>query len=138
MKMKRHHMIAIAFTVALTGLLLAPTTHADEWKQTTRVTINEPIEVPGRVLTPGTYTFKLFDPGRHMVQIWNADQTHLYANIMTVPDYRPRPTGHTVLQLKETSKGAPPELRAWFYPGDTMGHEFVYSKSHAAAEKARA
>jgi len=139
--MKSYRMIAMVFAVALTGLMLAPRARADEWNKTTRVTIKKvAIEVPGRVLPPGTYTFKLFDsPGdRNIVQIWNADQTHLYASILTVPDYRTQPTGHSVLELKETSKNAPPELRTWFYPGDQEGQEFVYPNSHPAAEKARA
>jgi hypothetical protein len=115
----------------LAGLLLARNAQAEVWHRTTRVSINEPIDIPGMVLLPGTYTFTVFNPGTHIVQIWNADETHLYTSIVTIPDYRAQPTEHTVLQLNETSKDAPPELRAWFYPGDNTGHEFVYPARQA-------
>jgi hypothetical protein len=106
---------------------------ADEWNKKTTITTNEPLEVPGIVLPPGTYVFKLanLQSDRNVVQIWNADQTHLYTTLIAIPDYRLQPTGHTVLQYTERVAGAPPALRAWFYPGDYYGEEFVYPKLRA-------
>jgi hypothetical protein len=48
------------------------------------------------------------------------------------PVGRTRPAGHPVLDLKQVAKNSPPELLAWFYPGDRKGQEFVYPKVHAA------
>jgi hypothetical protein len=52
--------------------------------------------------------------------------------ILAVPNYRLQPTGHTVLQYWEVPAGQPRMLRAWFYPGDNFGQEFVYHKQTAA------
>ena len=125
--MTRYQMIAILMLLSLACLV--PRARADDWHKTTQVSVNHPIELPGTVLEPGTYTFRLVSPDSHIVQIWNAHRTRLYASIMTIPDARVEPAGHTILKLTESRKGAPPELQAWFYPGDTSGEEFVYPHS---------
>jgi hypothetical protein len=107
------------------------------WDKVTTVTINEPIEVPGAgVLQPGTYTFKLVDVGqganRHMVQILNKDQTHVYATVQAIPNERLQPAEKSVFLFYEMPKGQPEAMRAWFYPGDNMGQEFAYPKNRAA------
>ena len=66
-----------------------------------------------------------------MLQVWSADRRHLLATALTVPDYRLHPTGKTVIKFEERPSNQPVALRAWFYPGDNSGHEFVYSKSRA-------
>jgi hypothetical protein len=85
------------------------------------------------VLPPGTYVFKLLGSpsDRHIVQIFNQDETMLYATVLAVPDYRLHATGKTVLTFRETPPGQPDVLRAWFYPGENFGDEFVYPKERA-------
>jgi len=68
---------------------------------------------------------------RHIVQIFNADETHLITTILAMPNYRLEPSGKTVFTFWETPPGQPPALRAWFYPGDNYGQEFAYPKSVA-------
>jgi len=116
----------------------APSALADEWNQATKLNFSAPVEVPGRVLSAGTYWFTLMrdDPDRNIVQIWNGDRTQLLATILTVPDYRLQPTGKTVLKFEERPSTQPEALRAWFYPGDDYGHEFVYPE-HRARELAK-
>jgi LPXTG-motif cell wall-anchored protein len=41
-------------------------------------------------------------------------------------------TGKTVFTFTERAAGEPQAIRAWFYPGDNFGQEFVYRKSRAA------
>jgi hypothetical protein len=124
--------VAIA-SVGLLGIALAPSARADEWNKLTRLTVNEPIQVPNKVLPPGTYVIKLLDSpsDRHIVQIFNADQSHLETTILAIPNYRIQPTGKTVFTFWETPPGQPKALRAWFYPGDNFGQEFAYPKSAA-------
>jgi LPXTG-motif cell wall-anchored protein len=88
------------------------------------------MSVQKTTLTPGTYVFKLLDSqsDRHIVQIFNGDQTHLVTTILAIPNYRLQPTGHTVFAFWETPAGVPRALRAWFYPGDNFGQEFLDSK----------
>jgi LPXTG-motif cell wall-anchored protein len=107
---------------------------ADAWNKKTIVTFSQPVEVPGGVvLPPSTYVFKLLDSAsnRHIVQIFNEDQTHIYATILAIPNYRLRVTGKTVITFTERAAGEPQAIRAWFYPGDNFGQEFVYRKSRA-------
>ena len=94
---------------------------------------NEPLEIPGRVPSTGTYVFKLLDDAgnRHIVQIFNADESHIYATILTLPVYRLSPAGKTVITFEERMAGSPEAIQAWFYPGDNYGEEFVYPKARA-------
>lgn len=116
------------------GLALAiPQVRADEWNQLTKMTFNEPTEIPGRVLPAGTYTFKLINTadGEDTVEV--RDQTNHVAGIfLTIPDYRMKLTGKTVVTFSERPDGAPAALKAWFYPGENFGHRFVYPRSEAA------
>jgi hypothetical protein len=124
--------VAIA-SVGLLGIALAPGARADEWNKLTVMTVNEPIQVPNKVLPPGTYVIKLLDSpsDRHIVQIFDKDQQHLQTTILAIPNYRLQPTGKTVFTFWETPPGQPKALRAWFYPGDNFGQEFAYPKSAA-------
>jgi len=125
--------------LALMGALLAPITQADDWNQKTVVTFSGPIEIPGvhltgwGVLPAGTYVFKLMDSqsDRHIVQIFNQDESKIYATILAIPNYRLKPTDKTVITFRERPAGEPEALRAWFAPGMNSGQEFVYPKEKA-------
>ena len=106
---------------------------ADQWNKRTILTINEPVQVPGEVLQPGKYVMKLLDSpaNRHIVQIFNEREDHLYATILAIPNYRLQPTGKTEFQWWEVPAGQPRAMRAWFYPGDNFGQEFAYPKTAA-------
>jgi hypothetical protein len=106
------------------------------WNKRTMVTFNVPVEIPGisaQVLPAGTYVFRLMDSpsDRHIVQILNKDETHLYANILAIPNWRLKPTDKSVMTFAERAAGEPQAIRAWFYPGDNFGQEFVYPKKKA-------
>lgn len=122
--------LALLAGVVLSAILFAEvSTHADEVNQSTKLTFSEPIAIPGQTLPAGTYLIKRMDlSGPDVVQIFNADGTHLYATLETVSTERPGPTGDTVVTLAEGGPTRPAALLKWFYPGNTIGHEFVYSK----------
>jgi hypothetical protein len=119
--------------VALLGAALTPGLKADVWNKKTVVTFSAPVEIPGKVLPAGTYVFKLLDSqsNRNIVQIFDKDETKLFATILAIPDYRLQPTGETVIRFEERAANAPQAIRAWFYPGDQFGQEFVYPKPRA-------
>jgi hypothetical protein len=125
--------------LAVLGLVLAPNTRADEWNRKTVVTISGPVEIPGvhlkgwGVLPAGTYVFKILDSmsDRHIVQIFNKEETVVYATILAIPNYRLKATDKTVITFRERPAGQPEALRAWFYPGRNWGEEFVYPKAKA-------
>ncbi|HUJ49389.1 MAG TPA: hypothetical protein VLW25_04295 [Bryobacteraceae bacterium] len=131
--MKRF-LLAIA-TVGLLAIGLTPSLRADQWNKRTVMTVNETIQVPNKVLPPGTYVVKLLDSpsDRHIVQIFNGDETEVLTTILAIPNYRLEPTGDTVFTFWEMPPGQPRALRAWFYPGDNFGQEFAYPKTKAVA-----
>jgi hypothetical protein len=107
---------------------------ADEWDKKTTVTFARPVELPNIVLPAGTYVFKLMNSSsdRNIVLVYNTEGNHLYTTILAIPNYRLNPTGDVVLRFNEGIRGRPDPLRAWFYPGDNYGQEFVYPKKRAA------
>ena len=127
------------FCVALMGVVFSPAAKADAWNRKTTMTFSAPVEIPGvhlkgwGVLPAGTYVFKILDSqsDRHIVQIFNADETQCYATILAIPNYRLTATGKTVVTFRERPAGEPEALRAWFYPGRNWGEEFVYPKAKA-------
>lgn len=126
---------ALAVTgAAVLGMAFVPKAHADQWDKKTIVTITEPIIAGNKVLDPGTYVWKLLDSpaDRHIVQIFDKNQQHLEETILAIPNYRLEPSGHSTFALWETPAGVPKAVRAWFYPGDNFGQEFVYPKKLVA------
>ncbi len=126
--------VKIAFVAAVLVFYLPLSVKGSVYNEKTILKFNQPVEIPGQVLDPGTYVFKLADSlsDRNIVQIWNKHQTHLYATLLAVPDYRLHPTGKTVVNFQERAAGAPEAIRAWFYPGLDYGQQFVYPKMRAA------
>ena len=119
--------LAVALFLAATTML--PLVKADEWNKETTVTFSDPVAVPGQVLPPGRYVFKLADKqsDRHIVvQIFTEDQSELVATIEAIPAYRLEPTGVTLMTFEEGPSGSPEAVKRWFYPGDLVGVAFVY------------
>jgi hypothetical protein len=131
--MKKTSMIALA-CAGMLGMMLPQQAKASEWNQKTRFTFSGPVEIPGQVLQAGTYVFKLADSmsDRDIVEVFSKNEKHLYGIFLAIPDYRLRPTGKTILTFEERASGSPGAVRAWFYPGENYGHEFVYPKVKAA------
>lgn len=118
------------------GAAALPTAKGDEWDKKTIVTFSGRVKVEDTTLPAGTYVFKLADSSadRHIVQIFNQDETHIYATILAMPAYRLKPADNTVVKFSERSSSGitqesqlPPEgvpIKLWFYPGDNFGQEF--------------
>lgn len=122
--------LTLACCIAMVGGIAGSRAQADEWNKRTVLTTNQPIQVTDKVLDPGQYVFMLDNSNsdRHIVRIFNADQSRLIETVMAVPDYRIQPTGNSRFMFYETPPGTAPALRAWFYPGDNFGQEFPYPK----------
>jgi len=123
----------IVLALCLVATMLAPVALADQFDKKTVLTVNEPIQVPGKVLMPGKYVVKLFDSlsNRNIVQIFNEDETEVLATIIAIPNYRLHPTGETHFSYWEAPVNKPVPLKSWFYPGDNFGQEFAYPKETA-------
>jgi len=103
-------------------------TKADDWNKKTIVTFGDYVEIPGQVLPPGTYIFKLMDSpsNRHIVQVWSEDERELLATTIAVPIQRYDTPERVIFEFDERPGDSPQALHAWFYPGDNLGNEFIY------------
>ena len=137
MNIKRTMWIGVALSVL--GIVSASSARADEWNKRTVLTFTQPVEIPGRVLPAGTYVFQLGETltDRHIVLIYGADGTKFITTVMTIPNERIKATDETVIKFREVPAGSPEAIRAWFYPGNLLGQEFVYPK-HRAVQLAKA
>ena len=125
--------VVIALSMAVLSAVPASIARADEWNKLTYLTFSRDVAIPGRVLTAGTYAFRLSDSqsDRHVVQIFNQTFTQLIATLLTIADYRLSPTDDTVITLGEPAGDAPRPVTRWFYPGDADGQRFIYPSSSA-------
>ena len=123
---------ALCCAAALTALF-APGARADEWNKKTILTFSGPVQIPGATLPAGTYVFKLADiPGnRHVVQVFDKDEKKIYTTMLAVPNQRMEPSDKPIVLFSERATGSPQAVRVWYYPGETIGNEFVYPKSQA-------
>jgi hypothetical protein len=128
-------LLKIVVTVAGLGLLLhlgaSPASAEKEWRSP--LTLGEPTEIPGTVLEPGKYLVRVLDVNepRKVVQFMNAEETKVFATVMGVPNYRVTVTGEGQFIYFQRAAGRPQALKAWFYPVNNFGIEFVYPKVEA-------
>jgi hypothetical protein len=127
---------AVVFTLAFFGATIAPRVRAQDdqgYIKRTRVTFSQQIEIPGQYLPAGTYMMELIDsnPNRHIVRFSNADRTKVIATVLAIPNLRLKTTDKTVIMFAERPANSPEALKAWFFPGDNFGQEFVYPKTRA-------
>jgi hypothetical protein len=100
----------------------------------TEFTFNQPIELPGVTLPPGTYIFRFVDAttGRKVMQVQAKDaSSKTYGMFLTISAQRPKPSDDAELRFLETPAGQPAAVKTWWYPGNTIGREFIYPKSQA-------
>lgn len=144
--MKSHSLFSVRTLVTtLCGIGIAAgvvvfRAQADQWDKRTILTVDQPIQVRDTYLPAGKYVLKLLNSNsdRHIVQIFNGDQSHIIDTVLAIPNYRLDPTGNSQFQFWETPPGSAKALRAWFYPGDNYGQEFPYPKHLRQVETASA
>jgi len=131
--MKITKMLLVMLAVPLLVATFGTGARADTLDRRSVIKFSQPIEIPGQVLPAGTYTVEVFDSFgyRHIVRFYNADRSKLFATVLAIPNYRLAPTGDTVMTFAERPADAPNALKAWFYPNDKFGQEFVYPKARA-------
>jgi hypothetical protein len=126
--------IAVIKNFATVAVLLAfmfvlPVVRADEWNQATLFTFNQPVQIPGHILPPGTYVFELVNGFDHeIVRISNSDRTNVIAVIQALPTRHQGLSGKAAITLAERGESQPEAIVDWVYPGREDGHEFLYPK----------
>lgn len=128
---------ALAFVVSFAGT----TASAQEpVNQLTYFTFSAPFELPGgKTLPAGKYVFKILDSqsNRHIIHVMDEDQQTMHATLMAIPAQRMEPADEPEVRFMEAEADAAPAVRTWWYPGRTIGHEFIYPKDHARRLAAR-
>jgi hypothetical protein len=127
-----HRISAIFCGLFLVFAVFLPAAHADEWNQQTKLTFNQPVDLPHISLPAGTYWFVLASgpANRNVVQVYNHNFSRTYATLLTVPTYRAQATSRTELTFAERPSNQPEAILKWYYPGRFTGHEFIYSAHH--------
>jgi len=136
--MKRFSLLRMGALAAAVVCVAPLAMRADEYDKKTIVTFDQPTEIPGIVLQPGKYVIKLLNSpsNRHIAEVMNERMDHLYALTFTAAAERLSPlddkTNKKILTFYEGKNGQPQAIRRWFWPGDTIGQEFLYPKKQAA------
>jgi hypothetical protein len=110
--------------------------------QDTYFTFSQPVELPNTTLPAGRYFFQLMDrdSNRHIVKVMNEDRTELHTTLLAIPFYtNDRPSDEPQVRFMETPAGGNGSsaaagtnaIKVWFYPGRTVGHEFIYPRQQA-------
>ncbi len=126
--------LIVLLSIAVVSFIFIANVHASVSDQKTIVTFNQPVDIPGKVLTPGTYVFKVLDVAgsRDVIQVLDKNETHVIATFIALPTEMSKPPEKPFIRFKEQAPGAPAAIEAWFYPGNTIGHEFVYPRQQAS------
>jgi hypothetical protein len=133
--MKHLGFVQVAACAVLLFAAFSPrAVQADEWDKKTIINFSDTVQVPGATLPAGKYVFKLAESSadRYIVQIFNEREDHVYATLLAIPNYRMTIPDKTVISFYEAPSGQPEPIKAWFYPGDNLGREFVYGGAEAA------
>jgi hypothetical protein len=84
------------------------------------------------------------DSNRHIVKVMSQDRKQLHATLLAIPYYsNERPTDEPQVRFMETpsqtgdGKMGTNAIKVWFYPGNSVGHEFIYPRAQALQIAAR-
>jgi hypothetical protein len=100
--------------------------HADESDELTYFTFSSPVALPGVVLPTGTYEFRRPTDDVNLIQVLSQDGRTVYGTFLTISDERSGDMNQPTVTFEETAAGSPEAIKAWFYPGRSTGHEFIY------------
>ena len=120
--------VSMAAAVIIAAAVSLPrTAAADERNKRTVVTFDRDIEIPGKVLHQGTYTFRLADSpsNRHIVLVLDRNGRTV-ATCLTVPVQRAAAVAGTDMVFERRPGSGSVAISKWFYPWHLDGEEFLY------------
>jgi hypothetical protein len=121
-----------ACAVALLACFMEGAASAQTFDKRTVFTFSGPVALPGVTLPAGQYLFRLADPTeRKVVQVLSADGKTTYGMFFSLPAERFEPASAPEVRFMETAAGMPAAIKAWWYPGERTGYEFMYPKDQA-------
>jgi hypothetical protein len=132
--------VKVAFSIlllAIFGIVALPRTAQAQDDHAVVMRFDKPIEIPGRVLPAGTYTFVApEDQEGDVIQIFNGARTHMIATVQAIRTERVDPTDKFQVILGESSQSGSQALIKWFDAGATSGYELLYP--HREEQRLRA
>lgn len=134
--MKSYKIAAFALALSTATLMTASNAKADELNRETRLTFDQPVEVPGHVLPAGSYVFRLLDADHNsnIVEIREAGSFRLVTTVATVEDELSNPAkAHQYVSFVKTGNNSPQAIAEWYYPGSSVGLQFMYPKQERAS-----
>jgi LPXTG-motif cell wall-anchored protein len=124
--------VGVGAITLLLGLPAGTAAQMPDTRDRTIMTFSAPVELPGMRLEAGTYVWKLADtPSRNVIQVFTQDEKEILGQWLFISAERREVTGETVVTFRETSAGSMPAVQYWFYPGESIGKEFIYPKDQA-------
>lgn len=121
--------------LALMGFVPQARAEGPAANQVTQFTFSQPVRLPHNMILPaGTYWFTVPDAryGGQTVQVLNSDRTRVLGSFEAIATDRPdaycQQAGCQDSRLTLARLPNQPALvMSWVYPGQSQGHEFVYS-----------
>lgn len=125
--------IIILTAIATAALSISTLAGADETSKLTKFTFSKPVQLPGKTLPAGTYRFELADPQetRRVIKVSSEDGSKQLAMLLTVPNTMRDAAKDPMVTFGETAASDPVAVKAWVYPGERTGYEFIYPHNEA-------
>jgi hypothetical protein len=107
--------------------------HAQPSDYRTYFTFSTPVTLPGVTLPAGRYLFRLADSdsSRKVISVLSEDGKTPMAMLHTIPTQLPKAPTDPEIRFLETSGDTPPPIKGWWYPGRSIGYEFIYPRAQA-------
>ena len=93
----------------------------------TKVTFSGPVDIGNVALGPGTYVFKTMSGSvnNNIVAIMDQNNMNLIALVSSIPSVTPAGLENARIDLAEGPANSPERVKAWYYPGQYTGWEFL-------------
>ncbi len=119
--------------MGLVAFCLHSPVSADESNKLTYLTFDKPTQLPGITLPAGRYRFELADTveSRRVIKVASEDGKKQFGLLLSIPNKLPDPAKDPVVLFAETPQGQPDAIKAWVYPGESIGYEFIYPHDEA-------
>ncbi len=123
---------ALMFCLAVFGVVFVPRASAVNNDEMILNVRKGPVDVPGRVLEPGTYDLCFANLEHTIVFLSTANGREPIGFFPVIPVYRQDRTDNAVIRVSKAPKHAPAAIYSFFYPGRKTGYQFLYP--HAEQE----
>ena len=84
-------------------------------------------------LPAGKYLFRVADVtgSRRVINILSGDGKKSLAMLLSIPNQARQAPKDPEIRFMEASAGVPPPVKTWWYPGRSIGYEFIYPRKQA-------